>query len=215
MNCPVIQEEVDRDRSPMRTKLDLHGRDVIMHHGVIVAGRGIRPTIAAMAYLPPNVAFVVLGDGELVDELAKLASTHQFRNRLYIHPAVPLEEIAAWVSGADVGVVAIEPIGRSYELSTPNKLFECMASGVPVVVSHYPEMRKIVSEAEVGVVCDPSDPLSIADGIMKLLGEESQARMARRRLCRQAATSRYNWGMESEKLTALYATLRTPADWAA
>jgi glycosyltransferase involved in cell wall biosynthesis len=201
MNCPVVEATApDRASSPLRTRLELGDRPVILHHGGLSGGRGIEQTIDALDHLPDDVALVILGNGELVPRIQELAA-ERYAGRLHHHPAVPMDELPSWVAGADVGVIAFQPIERNNLLATPNKLFECLSAGVPVVVSDFPEMRRIVDEAEVGAVCDPTSPESIADAVRRVLAGE---RSAWRDACRAAATSRYSWQRQSEVLLGVY-----------
>jgi glycosyltransferase involved in cell wall biosynthesis len=161
-----------------------------------------------MDFLPPDVAFVVLGNGELTPDLAEQSQRPELRDRLFLHPAVPIEALPAWIAGADVGVIAFEPTDRNNVLGTPNKLFECLAAGVPMVVSDLPEMARIVRETGAGVSCDPTNPASIAAAIRSILDEPTASRAERRHRCRSAALAEYNWQHEFAKMRALYEQAR-------
>ncbi|MFI5261189.1 MAG: glycosyltransferase, partial [Candidatus Limnocylindrales bacterium] len=81
-------------------------------------------------------------------------------------------------------------------LSTPNKLWEALAAGVPVVASDFPAMRHIVLDdpaGPLGAVCDPTDPTALAAALGGLLALEPAARAALRARVHQAATERWNW----------------------
>lgn len=201
MNCPVVDPVApDRDASPLRRQLELGNRPVLLHHGGLAGGRGIEQTIDALDSLPSEVALVILGNGELVPHIAQMAEG-RFLGRLLHHPAVPVDDLPSWVAGADAGVIAFQPIERNNVLATPNKLFECLAVGVPVVVSDFPEMRRIVDESGVGAVCDPTRPESIADAVRTVLDGD---RSAWRDTCRLAATERYSWQRQSLVLVGVY-----------
>ena len=86
--------------------------------------------------------------------------------------AVPPDVLPAWVASADVGVMPIQASTLNHRLSSPNKLFELIATGLPVVVSDFVEMRRIVlddPDGPLGAVCDPADPASIAAAIRSIL----------------------------------------------
>ena len=85
-------------------------------------------------------------------------------------PAVPPAELLDWVASADIVAMPIQPSTLNHRLTTPNKLFEAMAVGVPVVASDLPGMAPIVAETGCGVVCDPTDPAAIADAIRSIFG---------------------------------------------
>lgn len=210
MNCPPLGPEPEpRFKSPLRSRFDLGSRPVMVHHGGISEGRGILDTVAALNHLPPEVALVILGNGALVPRLVELAVDPRYRARLFVHPAVSMADVRAWISGADVGVIAFEPINRNNVLGTPNKLFEYMAAGVPSVVSDFPEMRRIIADTGAGVTCEPGQPKSIAAAASNLLFEEPDRRADRSRRCRAAAVERYNWETEGAKIVDIYRAVVT------
>lgn len=201
MNCPLVPDELPpRVTSPLRSSLALGDRPILLHHGGLTDGRGIMETIAALAFLPAEVALVLLGDGDLVPAI-EMAAEDLGRDRVLHHQAVAMDELPSWVAGADVGVIAFQPVERNNVLATPNKLFECLAVGVPVVVSDFPEMRRIVADHGVGATCDPTQPESIAAAIRQVLDQDREAWFD---ACRAASTSRYSWQRQSEILLDAY-----------
>ena len=104
----------------------------------------------------------------------------------------------------------IQASNRSYELATPNKLFEALAAGVPVIASDFAGIRRIVVDdldGPLGELCDPTDPASIGRAIVRLLSLSPEARAGLAERCRRAARERWNWETESAKLVQLYAEL--------
>lgn len=201
MNCPPVDPvPPSRADSPLRTLLGLDGRPILLHHGGLTAGRGILATVDALEHLPASVSLVVLGDGDLVPAIRE-RSARLPAGRLVHHPSVPVDELPGWVAGADVGVIAFEPVEANNVLATPNKLFECLAVGVPVVVSDFPEMGSVVRSAGVGATCDPTSPRSIADACRSVLeGDRDTWHEA----CRSAARARYSWQRQSANLVDAY-----------
>jgi glycosyltransferase involved in cell wall biosynthesis len=181
---------------------------IALYHGGFSAQRGLRQT--AEALLEPGmdaVHLVFLGFGREREALEAMAAEGRFGGRLHVLPAVPPDDLLDWVSGADVEVMAIEPATLNHRLSTPNKLFESLAAGVPVVISDLPEMRRIVldpSSGPLGAVCDPAHPASIATAIRSILEASPEAREALRSRCFAASRDRWNWERESAGLVALY-----------
>jgi glycosyltransferase involved in cell wall biosynthesis len=207
MNCaPLGPRPPDRLASPLRHALNLGSRPVLLHHGNIADGRGVLETVAALDHLPTEIALVILGNGKLVPMLEELRRT-SYSDRLFLHPAVPWDDLPRWVAAADVGVIAFAPIDRNNYYGTPNKLFDYLAAGVPVVTSDFPEMRRIVRTEGVGETCDPLEPTSIATSVRSLLERPWDERQAMRARCRQAAERRYSWEHEALELIDVYAGL--------
>ena len=86
-------------------------------------------------------------------------------DRVVLAPPVPTGEVVRWAAGADVGLALIQNVSLSYFLSLPNKLFEYVAAGLPVVASDFPDLRRVVEERGLGTVCRPDDPAAIARAI--------------------------------------------------
>jgi glycosyltransferase involved in cell wall biosynthesis len=93
----------------------------------------------------------------------------------------------------------------------PNKLFEYMAAGMPIVASDFPLWRRIVDQERCGVMVDPTDPRAIGEAIGMLLSDRAEAEAMGRR-GRQAAERQYSWEVEERKLLALYAGLDSPGE---
>ena len=179
---------------------------VVLCHGALMAGRGLHETAAALREPGfENTHLVLLGYGERY--VTDILSDPALVGRVHHLGAVSPAAVIPWVSGADVDVAAISADSENGRLSTPNKLFESLMAGVPVVVSDFPPMRTIVLDpvlGPLGAVCDPSDPASIAAAIRSILDLDSTARTALRTRVLEAAHRRWNWETESERLLALY-----------
>ena len=106
-----------------------------------------------------------------------------------------------------IGMSTILNVGQYASLDNfPTKVYEYMAAGLPVIVSDYPFMRRSVQEDGFGVAVDPADTDAIAAAIRQILSDpQAAARMAENG--RQAVLHKYNWGIEEEKLLALYRSL--------
>ncbi len=204
----------------MRTQLGLGPNDPIaLYHGGFSAHRGLEELAAAI--LQPGlgeVHAVFMGYGSKKDWLLEQAADARYGGRLHVLAAVPPEHLLEWVVDADVGVMAIQPSTLNHALSTPNKLFECLSAGVPVVASDFPEMRRIVlgnAAGPLGVLCRPDDPADVARGIRAVLDTAPAERAALRRRCLAAAHDQWNWETESRHLVTLYADLLGTAPGAA
>lgn len=202
MNCSRL--EPPPDRLVLRDRLGLIGRPVIIHHGVLGPGRGIEQLIEAIPWLPADAAVVLLGRGPLAGTFARLAAEPDLRDRLFVVPAVPIEEVRSWVGDADVAAVPFQAVDRNNVLGTPNKLFEYLALGVPMVVSNFPMMRRIVTDTDAGIAADTTSPRALAAAITSLLDEPAERRALRRVSVRKAYETTYNWQAQAVGLVAAY-----------
>ena len=100
-----------------------------------------------------------------------------------------------------------QPRTLNERLSTPNKLFESIGAGLPVVSSDFPERRRIILDDPVGplgAVCDPTDPAAIARAIRSILDLDANPETDLRRRCSEAARLRWNWETEARSLLEAY-----------
>ena len=116
------------------------------------------------------------------------------------------ELVEAYASSADVGVSPIVPSCLNYRYSLPNKLFQYMAAGIPVVASDFRQVREVVEGSGCGVVVDTTRPEAIAWAIVRILGDPDQASAMGAR-GRAAVVDRYNWEASAKVLNEVYAGL--------
>jgi glycosyltransferase involved in cell wall biosynthesis len=203
-NCPPKgPEPIARSASLLR-RFTGTARTVLLHHGALCEGRGIPATVAALKHLPSSFMLALLGDGELVPWIKSTAAEPEFRGRLIHHPAVPFYELPKWIAGSDIGMICLEAIDRNSYYAAPNKLFECLGAGVPVVVSNFPEMRRVVGQHDVGRACNPEDPESIAAAVLELFRGTAEEIATRSTRCRIVAKNYYNWELEGARLLQAY-----------
>jgi glycosyltransferase involved in cell wall biosynthesis len=190
------------------------GAPIVLYHGALAAHRGIEQLVAALDEPGmSDVHLALLGFGDL-GRLGFAAHHAGTDSRVHVLPAVPPDDLVDWVSGADVDAIPLQRSSLNHWLCTPNKLWESIAAGVPVVVSDFPVMRSIVLDdpaGPLGTVCRPDAPASVAAAIRSILDLPAPERDAIRERCRQSAAERWNWETESSRLVALYRTLDSRA----
>lgn len=207
-NCPPAWNPEPRG-TELRAAIGV-GADaqVILYHGGFSAHRGLEELLVAIC--DPRLAaahLVFLGYGPLEGALRRAAAKPSLAGRVHVLNAVAPEVLDRWISGADVGMCTILPSTLNHRISTPNKLFESIAAGVPVVGSDFAPIREIILEnpdGPLGAVCDPANPQAVATAISAILSLDASERATLRRRCLSAAATRWNWGVQAEKLVALY-----------
>ena len=182
------------------------GTRVVLYHGGLAPERGIEQLIEAIPAVP-NAILVLLGYGPLQAELEQRAADPALAGRLAVLPAVAPTELLDWVASADVVAMPIQPSTLNHRLTTPNKLFEAMAAGVPVVASDLPGMADIVRSTGCGSLVDPTDPAAIAAAIRDVLDAPPEERAAIGRRGLDAHLRTYHWEAQAEHLLAEYGRL--------
>lgn len=100
------------------------------------------------------------------------------------------------------GLVTFHPLPNHLD-AQPNKMFEYMSAGIPVIASDFPLWRQIVVGNQCGLCVDPMDPVSIAQAIDYLAQNPNEARQMGEN-GRRAVLDRYNWAVEEKKLLKFY-----------
>lgn len=135
-------------------------KTILIYQGVLLEGRGLLPTLNFLRD-NDNYVLVIIGDGPFKRTILNEITKHKLENKVFIHQSVRYKELVNITATADIGLSLIEPLTFSYELALPNKLFEYLYAGIPVLVTNLPAMANFVMENDVGVVI-PKD-LDIQD----------------------------------------------------
>jgi glycosyltransferase involved in cell wall biosynthesis len=178
---------------------------IVLYHGGLFPERGIEQLIDAIVEVP-DATLVLMGYGVLEEELRRRARDPSLAGRLRFVPPVRPEQLHDWVAAADVVAMPIQPSTLNHRLATPNKLFEAMAAGVPVVASDLPGMARVVSTTGCGVLCDGTDPRSVAVALRDVLDNPARGVDFGRRGHAWAADT-YNWEHQAELLLGEYGKL--------
>ena len=168
-----------------------------------MAGRGLEQLVDAIA-LVPRAQLVLLGDGVEEGRLRERAAASGAS--VLVVPPVPPELVEAYAASAAVGVSPIVPSCLNYRYSLPNKLFQYMAAGIPVVASAFRQVREIVEGSGAGIVVDTTRPDAIARGIRTVLADPAEAAAMGAR-GKEAVVDRFNWEASAIVLRDVYERL--------
>lgn len=139
----------------------------ILYQGSLNIGRGLEHLIDAMEFLD-NARLVIIGDGDITKELSNQISKKNLQEKVTLKGQIPFEELVLETQKANLGIALEENLGLNYYYALPNKLFDYIQSRVPVLVSPFPEMQKIVNQYEIGTVYDHKSPELLAKKIQEI-----------------------------------------------
>ncbi len=190
----------------LRAELGL-GPDVplVLHQGASAPGRGCELLIDAVASLE-DVHLAFLGDPEpgyaavLSGRIRELG----IDDRVSLLPSVPLAELLSYTAEADVGVTLLQDTCENHRLALPNKLFEYIAAGVPVIASALPETERLIDEYRVGWCVPPGDTGALRAALVRALRERGDPAMPERL---SLASLELCWPREQTRLIDLYGWL--------
>jgi glycosyltransferase involved in cell wall biosynthesis len=167
--------------------------------------RGILELVQAMAEVKAGARLQLAGS---FSEPDVEASARQHRGWQSVDAVGFLSRgrVADLLASSIAGLVTFLPVPNHID-AQPNKMFEYMSAGVPVIASNFPLWREIVEGNACGICVDPLDPTAIAKAIDYLVQHPQEAeRMGRNG--QRAVHQKYNWGIEEAKLLQLYADLK-------
>lgn len=115
-----------------------------------------------------DILFVFIGDGKMKPHLQSRVTSEGITNIRFYAP-IPKIQLAKIVSGADVGLMVLANVPAFYYGTSPNKFFDYIASGLPVVNNYPGWLADMIKENNLGVVTEPDNPVSLAEGIEYLI----------------------------------------------
>ena len=180
---------------------------IALYQGGIQENRRLDILVRAAHYVAPNVRIIMMGYGESVEKIKALIIEEGVQDRAFVIPAVPYDELVTTTASADIGLIVVD---RNYSLNQkwglPNKLFEAMMAGVPVLSSALEAVEDVLRNYDVGVVVKSISPEVVGPAINAMLADvEGRRRMGRKALI--AARQTFNWEVEQYSLLNLYADI--------
>ncbi len=177
-------------------------RLLVLYQGGFLPGLGIERAIDAMTFLP-DAHLVLIGAGPLRESMERRAAASPARERISFLHAVPFKDLPPYTAACDVGLFLGESAGLNLQLALPNKLFEYIAAGIPVVATGWPEIRRVVQEYGVGVLVEPGCDLEAVANAIRTAASDRERLSAH---CVRAARE-LTWERESARLLEVYARL--------
>ncbi|OQM76230.1 glycosyltransferase family 4 protein [Manganibacter manganicus] len=178
--------------------------DQVCYVGAMTSIRGVPELVDAMAHTRLDVRLALAGrftEAATGDLCRKSAGW----KRVFEHGQVSPQQVRTVMQKSMAGVVTFLPAPNHID-AQPNKMFEYMAAGIPVIGSNFPLWRTIIEGNQCGICVDPTNPSAIASAIGRLMDRRQEAEKMGQR-GRKAILEHYSWERESSKLIMLYQEL--------
>ena len=178
----------------------------LIYTGNVELGRGVAAVIEAFKSVHLDVGLIILGRGSAYrNKMIEKVNTLKLDHRIKFINAVLPQEVVNVCKLTDAGVAPIKNMCKSYYLSLPNKIFEYIQAGIPVLSSDFPEMKRIIDEYNIGLTFDIEDTTNISKVINELFDNNEIYKL----FCEnsQNASQYLNWNVEQSKLIDLYQQL--------
>ncbi len=141
----------------------------ILYQGAVNVGRGVEEVIEALPSLP-GCRFVVVGDGDVMPEARRLAASLGLTGRVDFVGRVPFSSLGPYMSGADLGVVFMKDLSLNQRFALPNRVFDFIQAGLPILANRLPEMSRIVEGEGVGLCVGQVSASAVAQAISGVMG---------------------------------------------
>jgi glycosyltransferase involved in cell wall biosynthesis len=179
----------------LRDVLGLSSQEfVIVSVGNAKEGAAISQALHAVAGLSSRIhlAFVGAGYEAYMDDISRQG----LATRVHVLKPVKPYEVVPFIRGADAAIILYYPRSPNYAYSLPNRFFQPLAAGLPLLYPELPEIKRMAEKYDVGIPIDPQNPKSISSAITKLANDPSAVAKYKRNLIK--ARNELSW--ENEEL---------------
>ena len=177
-------------------------KTILLYQGAVNIDRGLEEVIEAMVYIN-NAALHIVGDGDVLEALKKRVRELQLLDKVRFIGKVPFENLRSYTEMATLGLCIEKDTNMNYKFCLPNKLFDYIQAGIPVLASPLAEIKKVVDFYDVGRYIDNHDPAQLGALVNQILKDKGQLKRWEDN-CLKAGRE-LNWQKEEQKLFAIYA----------
>jgi glycosyltransferase involved in cell wall biosynthesis len=202
-NVPLITKPFLSERENLRRELGLplNKKILILQGAGINIDRGAEELVAAMSYLP-DFLLLIVGGGDVIGDLRKIVSEKNLKERVLFIAKQPIEILRKYTAASNLGVTLDKANNINYKLSLPNKLFDYIHAGVPVLSSDLPELKRIIVGYDIGKISPDHDPKNISKMIDEMFSSEEQIKKWEANTV--IAAKDLNWDKEKERLLSIF-----------
>ena len=181
------------------------GAPLVVYSGVLHHRRGIREFIRAMARLPEVYGAIVAvpnAQHPVAVQLAQQIAAADMSERFKVVDPVAPEELVAFISTATAGINPMLGNYPSHELGLPNKIFDYLWAGLPLIGSDLPAQAELVKQWDLGAVANPTSAAELAGAIQQVVDHHAHYATA---IVNPEFLDTYCWERQSEVLAQVYA----------
>ncbi len=176
---------------------------VLIYQGLVHRDRGVFVALDALERLGPPYVYVAIGPGGDVAELRREIERRGLSDRAFVLDPVSHDDLADVTASADIGLSLVQNTSLSYYLSAPNKLFEFMRAGLPIVASDFPEVRRVFEGGDLGELVDPASADAVVEAVRRIDADPDRASRIERDAHR-LLSERYSWRAQMHSVLVIY-----------
>jgi glycosyltransferase involved in cell wall biosynthesis len=165
--------------------------------------RGVEEMVYSMIFLDPSeFHLLIIGGGDVIDKLEKIIEQNQLTKKITLIKKMPFSVLSQFTRKANLGISIDKPSVPNHKYSLPNKFFEYLHAGVPVLSSRLIEQERLIKQYDVGGFIEDHQPENIARKIMEIFADTDQLNRWKQNTCR--ARKELNWEIESKIVLEIF-----------
>lgn len=190
------------DKMKTRSELNLpNDKKIIILQGAgINVQRGAEELVESFQYLDDDYLLLIIGSGDVIHRLKENAVTFNLNDKIIFVDKIPAAQLRHYTVNADLGVTIDKDTNLNYHFSLPNKVFDYLHAGIPILATRLPEIENIVKKYQVGTFIENHDPKHIAGAIKDVLNSTDYQQFKNNTF---KASLENNWETEKLKLIQL------------
>ncbi len=202
-NVPEVSLPFMADKNELRVRLNLPSdrKIVILQGAGINIQRGAEEAVESMNYLN-GVLLLIIGGGDVIDQLKQQVVESRLTEKVMFVAKQPVLSLRKYTAACDLGITLDKDTNINYKFSLPNKLFDYIQAGIPILASNLPEVRNVIETYQVGRISEDHNPENIAKHINEMLNDADANAIWRVNL--EKASKELNWEKEREKFLRIF-----------
>lgn len=192
--------KLEQVKSRIELQLPLDKKIIILQGAGINVQRGAEELVDAFEFLTDDYLLLIIGSGDVILQLKENVVKKQLQNKVKFIDKIPSSELRHYTSNANLGITIDKDTNLNYHFSLPNKVFDYIHAGIPILASRLPEIEEIVTSNHIGTFIENHHPQHIAEKISAFLNSSDYE------VCKKntgLAAGKYNWNNEKQKLINL------------
>jgi glycosyltransferase involved in cell wall biosynthesis len=203
-NLPLKRNATVKTKTKKELGLPENKKIIVLQGSGINVDRGGEEAVQAMEFLD-NAVLLIIGSGDVIDTLKTMSGKPGIKGKVIFKGKLPYAEMLEYTTNADVGISFDKDTNINYRFSLPNKIFDYIQCGIPVLASRLPEIEKVITAYSVGDFIETHEPKHIAAKLNEILSDTMKQAEWKTNAVDAAKT--LNWEMEEINVLKIFTNL--------
>lgn len=195
----VPEKNARKEEYPL--PVEIQKNKLVIYQGAVNKDRGLEEMIDAIREFE-DVTLIIAGSGDILNELKRIVFSEGLDDKVYFTGRIIPSMLRSLTGKAQLGVSLERKTSLNYYYALPNKIFDYIHAGIPVLCSSFPEMRNVVEGSEVGMTIEPGNRDLLIDSLRKCLFDEELRKKWQGMTVK--ASEELCWENEQKKIREIY-----------